>query len=711
MREAIETVPSDGRFVILEDESSGSFAVARWSDTAGDWVGETGWPIKIAPTHWHPVSGNQSHPQESNESGAPAPPGPAQSRRRRFGLFPFSARSARRAAPRQPVANDATASPYAKLADAIEAFTVPVKSKRAPQARRHVVALSLATVVVAALIGMSFRADVVAYLRQYARLQDIVRTGAPDVPLTVKAVQAAERTTVELRQSMQGERDRAATLAQDLAAARREIDAHMALASKAGDDAAQLKQITESTARLQQERERAEALVQSLATARRELAIYTALAGKAGDDTAQARQTAESTTAELRQSLQQERDRAEALAQDLATARREIDAHTALAGKASDEAAQIKRAAENTTTELRQSLQQERNRAEVLAQSLATAQREIDKHTALASKAGDDAAQTKQAAESTTAELRQSLQQERDRAEELAQELATARREIETHTALGSKAGDDAAQIRRAAESTAAELRQSLQRERDRAEALAQDLARARREIDMFAALSARADDDAAQVKRAAESTTAELQKSVQQERDRAEALAQNLATARGEIDKYAALASKAGDDAALITRAAEGTMAELRRSLQQERTRAEALARDLESARRLADQRNAPEPMTVAQVKQVVETVAVEQPAARSQDSPDVARLLLRASVLLDNGNIGAARIVLEHATATGSARASFALAETYDPLVLSTWGTFGTRGDPTRARELYAKAHAGGIKNAQERLNALQQ
>ncbi len=100
-----------------------------------------------------------------------------------------------------------------------------------------------------------------------------------------------------------------------------------------------------------------------------------------------------------------------------------------------------------------------------------------------------------------------------------------------------------------------------------------------------------------------------------------------------------------------------------------------------------------------------------MEQPAAEPQDSPDVARLLARASALLNNGNIGAARIVLEHATATGSARASFALAETYDPLVLSTWGTYGTRGDPTRARELYAKAHAGGIKNAKERLNALQQ
>ncbi len=300
---------------------------------------------------------------------------PAPSRRRRFGFFPFSAR---RPAPRRPEASDATRpAANAAQADPIETPTVPVKSKRAPRARRRLVALSFATVVVAALVATSFRTDVVAYLKQYAGRQDVVRTGTPDVPVTSYAVQAADSATAELRQSLQQERGKAEALTQSLATAQREIDKHTALASKAGDDAAQIKR------------------------------------------------AAESTTAELRQSLQQERGKAEALAQSLATAQREIDKHTALASKAGDDAAQIKRAAESTTAELRQSLQQERGKAEALAQSLATAQREIDKHTALATKAGDDAAQIKRAAESTAAELRQSLQQERDRAEALAQTLAT----------------------------------------------------------------------------------------------------------------------------------------------------------------------------------------------------------------------------------------------------------------------------------------------
>ena len=46
---------------------------------------------------------------------------------------------------------------------------------------------------------------------------------------------------------------------------------------------------------------------------------------------------------------------------------------------------------------------------------------------------------------------------------------------------------------------------------------------------------------------------------------------------------------------------------------------------------------------------------------------------------------------------------------AETYDPLILPKWGTYGTRGDATKARDLYAKAEAGGIKEAKARFDAL--
>ena len=80
-----------------------------------------------------------------------------------------------------------------------------------------------------------------------------------------------------------------------------------------------------------------------------------------------------------------------------------------------------------------------------------------------------------------------------------------------------------------------------------------------------------------------------------------------------------------------------------------------------------------------------------------------------MRAKTLISQGNIGAARAVLERAAETGGAQAIFDLAETYDPNVLATWKTYGTRGDVTKARELYAQAYDGGIKAAKDRSDAL--
>jgi curved DNA-binding protein CbpA len=90
---------------------------------------------------------------------------------------------------------------------------------------------------------------------------------------------------------------------------------------------------------------------------------------------------------------------------------------------------------------------------------------------------------------------------------------------------------------------------------------------------------------------------------------------------------------------------------------------------------------------------------------------NPEPVRLMARANLLLDQGNIGVARIVLERAAEMGSASALFALAETYDPAMLAAWRTFGTQGDAGKARELYARAFAGGIREAKDRLNPSRQ
>ena len=237
------------------------------------------------------------------------------------------------------------------------------------------------------------------------------------------------------------------------------------------------------------------------------------------------------------------------------------------------------------------------------------------------------------------------------------------------------------AQVKQAVEATAPQARQSLEKEQ-RPEALAKE---------------ARAE---------------ELQQSLQQERQRAAGLASELAAARGELDKVAS-SRKSDDEAARRGQAAEAAAEELKQSLQQERQRAAGLTPDLESTQGMPEARmtqERPASSLPSETTSVAESAPAERPAAAgAKVDPEAARLTARASILLAQGNIGAARLVLERAAEMGSAKASFALAETYDPRILSSWGAYGTRGDAAKAREFYAKAAVGGISEAEDRFNAL--
>jgi hypothetical protein len=449
----------------------------------------------------------------------------------------------------------------------------------------------------------------------------------------------------------------------------------------------------------------------------------------------------------LLQGLAQEHDRAEQLEQALAAARRDVDAQTALAAKASDEIAGLKQAAEGGRVESEDSLQQQRDRAARLEQALAVAHRDVEIQTTLAAKASDEVAQLKQAAEGGFVELQKSLQQERDRTGQLEQALAAARRDIEAQTALAAPASDEVARLTQAEKAGAAEQRQSMQKERERADALAQDLSMARSKLYAYEAQAAKASEEAAQLKQTEASDTASLAQSQQRERERAEQLARDLAKASRELDAQTERASKASEEVIWVKQARERDAAELRSLVQRERERAEGLERNLALALHdngaLAGTNNPAAASQLATTGQAVREEPLAAPARTIQDQPvhdrsvqdqsvqdndppiaarnpgdaqvnpdegvQVARLMARASLLLEQGDIGAARIVLEHVAGTGNARAIFALAETYDPLTLPNFGTYGTRGDATKARDLYARAQAGGVKEAKARFDAL--
>ncbi|MEH2562072.1 hypothetical protein [Bradyrhizobium sp. AZCC 2289] len=529
--------------------------------------------------------------------------------------------------------------------------------------------------------------------------------------------QAGESGAAELQKSLQQERERSARLEQDLAA-RRGVET--ALATKADEEASRLKRAGESGAAelqksLQQERQRAERLEQDLAAARRDVETQTALATKAGEEASRLKQAGEGGTAKLQRSLQQERERSARLEQDLAEARRDVETQGALATKASEEASRLKQAGESGAAELQKSLQQERERSARLEQDLA-ARRGVE--TALATKADEEASRLKRAGESGAAELQKSLQQERERSAQLEQDLATARRDVETQTALAAKASEDAARRKQAADASATELRQSMQKEHDRAEALARDLSLARSEVYAYQARASKAGDEAAELRQAVANGAPSLRKSAQDARDRAERLEQDLATARRDRETQTALAAKASEEAAQARQMAERDLAALRSSLQQERARAERIERDLALAQRVAT--NLVTIGSNARDKPVDESnnpAADQAPAAsaqgdaqpNSEEAAVAAGLVARASTLLRQGDIGAARIVLERAVEMGSAQASFSLAETFDPLILAKWGTYGTRGDAIKAQDLYTKADAAGIQEAKARFEAL--
>src|SRR6266478_4924410 len=291
---------------------------------------------------------------------------------------------------------------------------------------------------------------------------------------------------------------------------------------------------------------------------RSELLIRDLCKSLQGDRADRLEPAAESDGAELKKSLQQESERVERLEQDLAVARRDVETQTALAAKANDDATQLKQVAESDAAELRKSQQQERERAERLEQDLAAARRDVETQTALAAKANDDATQLKQVAEGDAAELRKSQQQGRERAERLEQDLAAARRDVETQTALATRANDDATELKQVAESGSAELKRSLQKEHDRAETLSQDLSMARATIYAYDAQAGKAGEQAADLKQAAESGTTELRKSLEQERERAGRLKQDLAAARRDVETQTALATRANDDATELKQVAE---------------------------------------------------------------------------------------------------------------------------------------------------------
>jgi hypothetical protein len=329
--------------------------------------------------------------------------------------------------------------------------------------------------------------------------------------------------------------------------------------------------------------------------------------------------------------------------------------------------------------------------------------------------------------------------QERARAEALDRDLAAARQEIQT---LKVRQSDGAQQV------SAAE-QQLLAQEGARADALDRDLAAARQEIQTLKVDQANAAQDAS----AAERTRA-------RERARGEALAGNLAAVREENRTTVRAATDADNtsvpqpefprnengESALHNSNDPGptshamaaadpsanTLAAVQqsdtpseadpvpaaatpsRSAGEERSlaRADALVRqgNIQGARLwLEHSVESGSARAAFALAETYDAHMIPGDAIHHLDPNEIASALTRGAALIASGDLAAARLVLRRAADAGDARAAMALAETYDPAILEKLGVHGVVPDLARARGWYEKAKQFGATEATQRLELL--
>ena len=398
----------------------------------------------------------------------------------------------------------------------------------------------------------------------------------------------------------------------------------------------------------------------------------------------------EAVAPQLRQALQGERDRSAALTHELAAARREIETRGVLVTAADRETVEVRQAGEAAALYLQQALEEERKRVVALTRELAASRQEIEARAAMATEAGEVAALRQ----------RQALEEEHERATSLTRELAASRQEIEARAAVATKAAE-------ASQAAATRQQQVLEEERKRVTSLARELAAARQEIEAHATVAAKAAE-------ASQATATRQQQMLEEEHKRVASLTRELAVARQEIEARTALATGTGETG-------DAAAPRQRQAQEDERPRADVLPGALAAAPRaidaaigaakLPDTRTTHIDTTAAPAHATnTDTGILDRPASADTQVVEAQKLLTRAATFLSQGDISAARTVLERALDMGSAEAGYRLAETYDPLMLSSWRTLGTRGDPAKARELYARAYADGIEQAKDRMHALQ-
>jgi len=155
LRNPIETAPKDGKTVILEDRTSGTYELAHWSTEEGAWVGANGNPCQISPTYWLAMKraeglGDECSSVSPQQGGAPSPP------------------------EWKPASLDVSSPEASSQPESVVGLEKQFRQEvRAAKVSRRFAASCGAAMVAVSLTYIYFRADLAAYLAQ----QDEPATG------------------------------------------------------------------------------------------------------------------------------------------------------------------------------------------------------------------------------------------------------------------------------------------------------------------------------------------------------------------------------------------------------------------------------------------------------------------------------------------------------------------------------------------------------
>jgi hypothetical protein len=372
----------------------------------------------------------------------------------------------------------------------------------------------------------------------------------------------------------------------------------------------------------------------------------------------------------------------------------------------------------SNVTELQEALEREQARGDAIAWELATITEEFRNLQSIR-----EIEATSTAAKAT--ELQESLQRERERGDSAAGELASLKEELND-----LRERDTGAEA-----STVAALKRELAQEKGRGDAAVRDLAAAKEEANTLRSLKQR--DAAAEA-----STVATLKEELAQERARGNAVARELAHAIDE--RRASPRPQEGGPTPIMFRLEESGVPGLKESKPNDTafqvarpplatgtiappTGNERIAQNAPSTRPETGSTSAAplpaaplpaggeRPSSAAPGSDLARIAPPQPPVAGRGEGATPApasvddRLVTRADALLRSGDVSGARLLLERSLQAGNPRAAFLLAETFDPHVLSRIGAVGIRSDAAKARDLYARALALGVRQADERMQAL--